>query len=137
MHSLHAWGGGHWWRGRLHRNQREQQEQEVPTSPATSLQKQESGNLGMMLRHMKDTEQAQGENAKGQSWTDGKGASYEMGSTVGKHIQQNPAKEGIHFIWKGLSYMQSRNREAVPSGLSFSRNHFLEGKNRGKIPFCY
>lgn len=28
-------------------------------------------------------------------------------------------------------------QEAVPSGLSFSRNHFLKGKKRGKINFCY
>lgn len=27
--------------------------------------------------------------------------------------------------------------EAVPSGLSFSRNHFLKRKKREKINFCY
>lgn len=52
----------------------------------------------------KGTEQAQGENTKGQSWTDRKGTSYEMGSAVGKHAQQNPARAGIHFIWKGPNY---------------------------------
>lgn len=34
--------------------------------------------------------------------------------------------------WKEQSYMQTVLQEAVPSGLSFSRNHFLKGEKRRK-----
>lgn len=38
---------------------------------------------------------------------------------------------GCTFIPRSPSYTQSSAQEAVPSGLSFSRNHFLKEKKRG------
>lgn len=80
---------------------------------------------------------------KGQSCTD-KGTSNEAGSQVGEHTQQHPAQVGIPFPWHICarqpktgknSYMQTVLQEAVPSGLSFSRNHFLKGEKRKKDKF--
>lgn len=80
----------------------------------------------------KETEQAQGENAKGQSWTDRKGTIYEMGSAVGKHAQQNPAWARIHFIWKGPSYIQSSNTGVSTFWFEFFQEPFSEGEEERK-----
>lgn len=80
----------------------------------------------------KGTEQAQGEIAKGQSWTDRKGTSYETGSTVGEHGQQNAAQAGIHFIWKGLSYMQSSNTGGSTFWFEFFQEPFSEEEEERK-----
>lgn len=83
----------------------------------------------------KGTEQAQGENAKGQSWTDRKGASYETGSEVRKRAQRNPAQAGIHFIWKEPSYMQSSNTGGSTFWFEFFQEPFSEGEEKRKDEF--
>lgn len=86
----------------------------------------------MMLKlpRKKGTEQVQGDNVKGQSWTDWKGTTYETGSEVGEHAQQNPAWARIHFIWKEPSYMQSSNMEGCTFWFEFFQEPFSEGKRR-------
>lgn len=92
--------------------------QDAPTSPATSLQRQESGNPRM--KSLRKTTSQEG--------------GHRTGS---RNLLVLPARAGSHFRGKGMGYTQSSNMRTVPSGLSFSRNHFLKRKERGKINFCY
>lgn len=91
--------------------------QDAPRSPVTSLQRQESGKPGMELLR-KTTSQEGGHRA---GW---------------RNLLAPPAWAGSHFRGTGVGHTQSSDTRAVPSGLSFSRNHFLKRKERGKINFC-
>lgn len=89
---------------------------------------------------MKDTGRAQRENTTGQTEKEPamKCAArwgHDTLSSTQHRLGFDPRGSTAPFAPRSPSYTQSSAQEAVPSGLSFSRNHFLKEKKKEEMTF--